>query len=60
MVTCPVCLGSKESTVTGDVCKCCDGVGEITNEAALTKSRIRADLSKLLERFANLNFPKEP
>lgn len=50
MVSCPVCKGSKINPfghcATDDTCKCCKGVGEITEALNITLARIRADVSK--------------
>lgn len=60
MVACPVCLGSKVSPITGDTCKCCNGVGEITNDVAAAKARIRADLSSRLTQACSLTAGTRP
>ncbi len=52
MVTCPVCNGSKKSPYIG-ICKCCDGVGEITRTKLEALNAIRKDI---LRAFADRGF----
>lgn len=48
---CPVCCGSKISHCTGELCRCCNGVGEIAKELAEVKSKIASDILKRLKEY---------
>lgn len=47
MINCPVCEGTKVSPIGGgNICKCCDGIGQITKEHYDALKSIRYSIAK--------------